>query len=1042
MADHSYDGFISYSHAADGLLAPRLQAGLQRFAKPWWKRRALRLFRDESSLSANPHLWSSITEALDQSGWFVLLLSPAAAGSEWVGQEIEYWTANRDPSRILPVVTDGEFGWADGDVVGDAVPAVLRGVFSEEPRWVDLRWAKDEDQLDLQDPRFADAIADIGSALRGVPKDELASEEVRQHRRTVRTAWAAGGLVTVLAVAAVGFGIQSSRNADEAERQAAIAEGQGAIAQANAEEAAANAAAAESSARAEAEARQTAEDNALEAVRNSSIAHSSSLAAAATNEFDGDLELATLLALEAINVAESASVPASVDALPTLRRASQANRLIDRIDFGGGLIAADFVPDGSAVIVMSDVDRSVSRYPVRNLSEPSWVYRDLTTHDLFREVAVSPDAQTVALIVTDDRSEAEAGPEVVLDEQGTDGLPARVMLLDAATGRSTGTIPLDPCIEPSPRLATDSNRSGWSPDGSVFALLIEETTCAEAGTLLLDPVDWSELVRFNRAGEVSFTGDGAQLLVLYPFEGADLLAFPSLELVRSFDFDIRPVPPRHAAISRDGSTIYFHNEPIDDTRPGFWDVEEDRFLGWASEWEGLAQGVRFGDDGRALVMGADSDGLYDPRTGLPFMRFHTSGTTSASFSSAAELVATGSRGGLFELWSVGSGEGTPVEPEDSTLAWVNPNWIVGEDPVGVFAFTVPDELPYDLPPDSEPFESGVFVLDPETGAVQASRQFIIEARALEDGRFVSFGLVAPNEDFETLGPLAIWDPVNDTLEVVQDCVASRADYFPAGYVCPDGSLLPDDLVVSHDLTRFATMASDPEAAPPDAVDLGDITSKLIVIWDPETGEAEREVRVEGIRNPSLTTFGPGWIILEEEPNAYRVIDLESGDIITDLSGAWRFSTADLSADGSRFYAAQTSGELTEFDTETWEPVRTWQAQEGRPRGIALSPDGARLAVSGEDGLIVIWDIDGQVPVVVDRIPAAANRISDIVWMDDNKMGAVLVRDFFQIEWQVIDLDQNRVARRAATTLVRSFTTQECQLYGIDPCPTLDQIWGR
>ena len=40
-----YDGFISYSHAADDLLAPRLQAGLQRFAKPWWKRRALRIFR-------------------------------------------------------------------------------------------------------------------------------------------------------------------------------------------------------------------------------------------------------------------------------------------------------------------------------------------------------------------------------------------------------------------------------------------------------------------------------------------------------------------------------------------------------------------------------------------------------------------------------------------------------------------------------------------------------------------------------------------------------------------------------------------------------------------------------------------------------------------------------------------------------------------------------------------------------------------------------------------------------------------------------------
>jgi len=70
----AYDGFISYSHAANDLLAPRLQAGLQRFAKPWWKRRALRIFRDESSLSANPHLWSSITTALDGSDWFVLVL--------------------------------------------------------------------------------------------------------------------------------------------------------------------------------------------------------------------------------------------------------------------------------------------------------------------------------------------------------------------------------------------------------------------------------------------------------------------------------------------------------------------------------------------------------------------------------------------------------------------------------------------------------------------------------------------------------------------------------------------------------------------------------------------------------------------------------------------------------------------------------------------------------------------------------------------------------------------------------------------------------
>ena len=35
-----YDVFVSYSHAGDDLLSERVQDGLQRFAKPWWRRRA------------------------------------------------------------------------------------------------------------------------------------------------------------------------------------------------------------------------------------------------------------------------------------------------------------------------------------------------------------------------------------------------------------------------------------------------------------------------------------------------------------------------------------------------------------------------------------------------------------------------------------------------------------------------------------------------------------------------------------------------------------------------------------------------------------------------------------------------------------------------------------------------------------------------------------------------------------------------------------------------------------------------------------------
>jgi hypothetical protein len=219
-----YDGFISYSHAADDLLAPRLQTGLQRFAKPWWKRRALRIFRDESSLSANPHLWSSITDALDQSGWFVLLLSPDAAESPWVNNEVEHWLANRDPDRIIPVLTDGEFGWADGDIVSDAAPPALVGAFADEPRWVDLRFARSEEQLDLNNPTFSAAIADIASPIRGIPKDELESEEVRQHRRAIRTAWAgvAALLLLVVVAGATAFYAIGQRDAAQQSEQAAV----------------------------------------------------------------------------------------------------------------------------------------------------------------------------------------------------------------------------------------------------------------------------------------------------------------------------------------------------------------------------------------------------------------------------------------------------------------------------------------------------------------------------------------------------------------------------------------------------------------------------------------------------------------------------------------------------------------------------------------------------------------------------------------------------------------------------------------------------
>jgi len=77
-----YAAFISYSHVADGRLGPSVERGLERLAKPWYQRRALRVFRDDSDLAVTHALWSTIATALDQAEYFILLASPAAARSE------------------------------------------------------------------------------------------------------------------------------------------------------------------------------------------------------------------------------------------------------------------------------------------------------------------------------------------------------------------------------------------------------------------------------------------------------------------------------------------------------------------------------------------------------------------------------------------------------------------------------------------------------------------------------------------------------------------------------------------------------------------------------------------------------------------------------------------------------------------------------------------------------------------------------------------------------------------------------------------------
>jgi WD40 repeat protein len=157
--------------------------------------------------------------ALDQSDYFLLLASPLSAASLWVNWELEYWLTKRSSSTILFVLVDGHISWGSDDfdwTSSNAVPQILRRRLTEEPRYLDLRWARTATDLSLTNSRFADGVADIVSTLTKKDKALLIGEDYARQRRFRRLASAAISTLSLLAALAITLGIVSESRRREA----------------------------------------------------------------------------------------------------------------------------------------------------------------------------------------------------------------------------------------------------------------------------------------------------------------------------------------------------------------------------------------------------------------------------------------------------------------------------------------------------------------------------------------------------------------------------------------------------------------------------------------------------------------------------------------------------------------------------------------------------------------------------------------------------------------------------------------------------------
>jgi len=131
-------------------------------------------------------------------------------------------------ANLLIVLTDGTLVW--DEVTGDfdweqtpALPPSLRGAFTEEPRYIDLRWARTEDHVSLHSPPLSGVCGRPGGPAARSAKDDLVGEDVRQHRRTVRLARSAVALLAALALIAGGSSVVAVGQRNDAQAKARLA---------------------------------------------------------------------------------------------------------------------------------------------------------------------------------------------------------------------------------------------------------------------------------------------------------------------------------------------------------------------------------------------------------------------------------------------------------------------------------------------------------------------------------------------------------------------------------------------------------------------------------------------------------------------------------------------------------------------------------------------------------------------------------------------------------------------------------------------------
>ena len=886
-------------------IAEALQAEIQTFARPWYRPRILRVFRDETNLAAAPELWPEIEHALSESKWLILMASPHAARSLWVRKEVEWWLANRPADRILIAWTSGRLLWDDGardflwttDENGtDALPAELAGVFTSVPRWIDLRHLNGTFGAERAGQRthgrtrrrglqLGDLVAEFAAPILGMAKDELVGEHIKQRRRTRRTIQGVIAGLTALALFA------------SAAAAVAVVQRQ-------------------------------------DALLRLDIATSRQLAADAGLKLNSDPQLSALLSLAAFTVHDTPEARAALLSELQYFQDQGIDRFITTQLTDVKRVA--FSPDGRTLAV-SNMHNDVELWDTATYSRTAVLSGKVAGY-LAEEnglqlsgLAFSPDGRILAAASTDHSD---------------------VILWDVARRTKLATLFIEESgSDPDPGITSIS----FSPDGRLLAVGTGRKYHNEV--ILWDVASRKIIGRLsghaNGVSSVAFSPDG-QTLASGGFDSVILWNVKRLAKVGT----LKATFVNGLSFSPDGHVLAVGSE----FGLTLWNVADSRLLGSLSPATGITS-VAFSPDGSELVSGGHSGKagfglhgtgaanvtLWDVARRRQIFSFagHSGPVNSVAFSPNGQLIASGADDGNAILWQVAR--------EDRLRSVLPSNTRGSGQAVRGVAFTPDGRIL--VAPAAEPGEVNLWNVSHRTliTTLPISSDELTGIAVSHDGREIAastgtevslWSLTQRSyiSSLDDIGDVFAFSPDDQRLAVGLSVMDLWNVAGGAGY-----STVPCPLYYSDSSLAFS----------PDGGIIAACTNSNIILWDAR--RLTKVATLSGGANAEVSAlqFSPDGrtLAVGDFDGTISLWDVAQRRQLALLSGhTGSVSDLEFSPDG-RMLASGSDNEVILWDVNSPTQIGTFPNKVVRTSQIAFSPDNRVLAVDDDDGNVYLWDVD-------------------------------------------------------------------------------------